>query len=174
MRHAVAAFLVVLGSVAVLPAGTDGRQSDPGGQLVFLIRHAERADAGMASAKTPGADPELSEAGKARAKALVGVLKDAQITSIFVTQYKRTRDTGQPLADAIGIPTVTIDATDGRLIQTIKAATGNVLVVGHSNTVPEVIKALGVADPMTIAEEEFDNLFVVVRGAKPSLLRLHY
>lgn len=129
----------------------------------------------MASAKTPGADPELSEAGRARAKALVGVLKDAKITSIFITQYKRTRDTAQPLADANGIPTVTIDATDGaRLVQTIEAATGNVLVVGHSNTLPEVIKALGIGDPVTIAEEEFDNVFLVVRGARPLLVRLHY
>jgi broad specificity phosphatase PhoE len=129
----------------------------------------------MAAAKMAGADPELSEAGKARAKALVAVLKDAKITSIFVTEYKRTRDTGQPLADAIGIPTVTINAADGaRLIQTITAASGNVLVVGHSNTLPDVIKALGVAEPVTIAEDAFDNMFVLVRGARPSLVRLHY
>jgi len=61
-----------------------------------------------------------------------------------------------------------------RLIETVKAATGNVLVVGHSNTLPGVIKALGITEPVSIAEEDYDNLFVVIRGEKPSLLRLHY
>jgi broad specificity phosphatase PhoE len=197
MRHAVAAFLVVLGSVAALPAGSEDPAatsaptfvapgssdpgvdqtppaSDVGGQVVFLIRHAERADAGMASAKTPGADPDLSEAGKARAKRLVALLKDAKITSIFVTEYKRTRDTGQPLADAIGIPTVTINASDSRLHQTLRVSPGNVLVVGHSNTLPDTIKSLGISEPVTIAEDDFGSVFVVFKGAKPSLVRLHY
>ena len=60
------------------------------------------------------------------------------------------------------------------LVAQIRGAAGNVLVVGHSNSVPTLIKALGVADPLTIAEEEFDNLFVVSRGSPPALLRLHY
>jgi hypothetical protein len=49
-----------------------------------------------------------------------------------------------------------------------------VLVVGHSNTVPDVIKDLGVTTRVTIGEDDFDNLFLVTTGARPSLLRLHY
>ena len=54
--------------------------------------------------------------------------------------------------------------------------TGNVLIVGHSNTVPDLLKRLGVKDAITIAESEFDNLFVVVRPAsgEPTLIRLRY
>ena len=122
-----------------------------------------------------GADPELSEAGKSRAAALAALLKDAKITAIFTTQYKRTRDTAQPLAAATGVAATAIDSKDAAsLIEKVKASAGNVLVVGHSNTVPDLIKGLGVAEPVSIAEDEFDNLFVVIRGPRPALLRLHY
>jgi phosphohistidine phosphatase SixA len=143
--------------------------------LVFLVRHAERADAGMEAAKVAGADPELSEAGLARANALAMLLKDAKITAILTTKFRRTRDTAQPLAKAAGIAAVVIDPMDAAgLVDKVKAAAGNVLIVGHTNTVPDAIKALGVTEPVTIGDDEFDNLFVVIRGAKPTLLRLHY
>jgi len=149
---------------------------DPGGPgVVFIVRHAERADAGMAAAKMAGADPELSDAGKARAAALAALLKDAKISAIFTTEYKRTRDTAQPLAAATGIAAAAVDSKDAAgLIDKVKASAGNVLVVGHSNTVPEIIKALGVSETVAIPDDQFDNLFVVIRGARPTLLRLHY
>ena len=56
----------------------------------------------------------------------------------------------------------------------IVAATGNVLIVGHSNTIPDVVKELGVTPPVTIGDDEFDNLFIVSTGTSPSVLRLHY
>ncbi len=60
------------------------------------------------------------------------------------------------------------------LLKQLKAEKGNVLVVGHSNTVPEVIKAIGVATPVTIGDDEFDNMFLVSTGTQPSVVRLHY
>jgi broad specificity phosphatase PhoE len=51
---------------------------------------------------------------------------------------------------------------------------GNALVVGHGNTIPDLIKALGVETPVNIAETDYDNLFVVVLDEKPRLLQLHY
>jgi broad specificity phosphatase PhoE len=186
--------LIALSLNGALPGGSEDPaatvssvapgSSDPGDQaatpseasgVVFLVRHAERADAGMAAAKMAGADPELSDAGKARAQALAVALKDAQIAAIFTTQYRRTRDTAQPLAAAAGLQAVAVDADDtAGLVAKVKAASGNVLVVGHSNTVPDVIKSLGIIEPAAIADDQFDNLFVVIRGAKPTLLRLHY
>jgi broad specificity phosphatase PhoE len=189
MLHVIGLLVAVLALGSSQPAGSappigsaSNRQtvargaSEPGGPgVVFLVRHAERADAGMAAAKMAGADPELSDAGKARAAALAALLKDAKITAIFTTQYKRTRDTAQPLATATGVAAATIDSKDtAALIDRLKASAGNVLVVGHSNTVPEIIKALGIGEPVEIAEDQFDNLFVVIRGASPALLRLHY
>ena len=141
---------------------------------VFVVRHAERADSGAAGGMM-AKDPDLSDAGRARAAALATVLKDAGITAIYTTELKRTQQTAAPLAKVLGVPVTTISANDTRtLVGKIKAATGNVLVVGHSNTVPDVIKALGVSTPVTLADADYDNLFVVTLGDKPALIRLHY
>lgn len=138
---------------------------------VFLVRHAERADTGTAKAD----DPELSKAGFVRAASLADALKDANITAIFATEFKRTQQTAAPLAKALGLTVATISSKDtSGLLARLKQSPGNVLVVGHSNSVPDVIKGLGVATPVTIDEADFDNLFIVVRTAKPKLLRLHY
>jgi hypothetical protein len=60
------------------------------------------------------------------------------------------------------------------LIEKLKGATGNALVVGHSNTVGEVIAGLGVIEPVKLQDTDYDNLFVVVTGEKPTLVRLHF
>jgi hypothetical protein len=62
------------------------------------------------------------------------------------------------------------------LSRQVRAAPGNVLVIGHSNTVPELLKQLGVKTPITIADNEYDNLFVIVRpdAGEPTLIRLRY
>lgn len=142
--------------------------------LVFVVRHAERADAG-AGATTMAADPDLSDVGRARAESLASLLKDANVTAIFVTPYKRTRQTAEPLAKVLDIQPIEIDAKDPTgLIDKIKAASGNVLVIGHSNTIPEVLTRLDIQGAPKVGDADYDNLFVVIRGAKPSLLRLHF
>jgi broad specificity phosphatase PhoE len=142
---------------------------------VFLVRHAERADAGMATAGTMGTDPDLSPEGRARAESLAAALKDAGITAIYATEYRRTQQTAAPLARALGLKVTTIKSGESApLMQALNAATGNVLVVGHSNTVPAVIKQLGVTVPVTIGESDYDNLFIVTTGAEPRMIRLHF
>ena len=118
------------------------------------------------------ADPDLSEAGRARAASLATALKDAGIAAIFTTEFKRTQQTAEPLAKALGL------TVNGRRRRTPRRRwsnrlppPGNVLVVGHSNTVPAVVKGLGVTTAVAIGDDEFDNLFVVTRGGAPSLLR---
>lgn len=144
-------------------------------RTVFLVRHAERADTLPGMSPTMSADPDLSEAGRARAESLATALRDANITAIYATEFKRTQQTAGPLAKALGL-TVTIASSKSAaaLIKQIKSSKGNVLVVGHSNTVPDVIKGLGVTTAVTIADDEFNNLFLVTTGAHPSMLRLHY
>jgi 2,3-bisphosphoglycerate-dependent phosphoglycerate mutase len=165
MRHVLAALVLVVSSAVAVAA-------EP---VIFLVRHAERADTGMASAKMAGADPDLSAAGMARAKALAAMLKDARITAVVTTEYKRTRQTGEPAASAAGLSLTVIESKNtAAAIEKLKSAQGNVLIVGHSNTVPELLKGLGVTEPVTIAEDEFDALFVVTRGAPPTLVRLRY
>ena len=129
---------------------------------VYLVRHAERADTAGGAAPIMAADPSLSEAGRMRAESLAGMLKDAQVTAIYVTEYKRTQETAAPLAKRLGLQPTVIPAKDTPgLVAKLRAASGNVLVVGHSNSVPDVIEGLGVAKVPAIADDEYDNLFIV-------------
>jgi broad specificity phosphatase PhoE len=141
---------------------------------IFLVRHAERADTGAGVAPTMDANPSLSAAGRQRAESLATVLKDAGITAIYATEFKRTQETAAPLAKALGLTVITVSAKDtNALVEKLKAATANVLVVGHSNTVPDVVKALGITAPVTIGDAEYDNLFIVTTGPQPRMIRLH-
>ncbi len=141
---------------------------------VFVVRHAERADAGS-GATTMATDPELSDIGRTRAQSLAAMLKDAGVTVIFVTEYKRTQQTAEPLAKLLGIQATVVSAKDTQgLIEKVKAVTGRALVVGHSNTVPEVLGKLGVENPPKLADSDYGDLFMVSRGDTTTLFRLHY
>ena len=147
--------------------GTGAYQSAPSTvappTVVLLVRHAEKA-------AEPAADPPLSEAGKARAQALVAVTGSAGVNAIITTQYDRTKSTAAPSAAALNVTPQVINA--GPLAQHAKAvadqvmkhAGGTVLVVGHSNTVSAIIGALGATQPRDLCDSEYDALFVVVLG----------
>jgi broad specificity phosphatase PhoE len=103
------------------------------------------------------------------------MLKDAGITLIFATEFKRTQQTAAPLGKAVGQIVRTLSATNTvGLVNQLKAAKGNVLVVGHSNSIPDLLKGLGITAPVTVNEQEYDNLFIVTLGAQPTMVRLHY
>jgi phosphohistidine phosphatase SixA len=158
-------------------AGTDDR-------VILLVRHAERADAALPGAAKPpamtapkmAADPELSEAGRERAKRLAEMLQQAGVTSIYSTEYRRTRQTAEPLASALGIQITAVPASDvGGLVERLKHSTGVSLVVGHSNTIPDIVKALGATGPVRIADDEYDGLYVLIpRDGAAQLLQLKY
>jgi phosphohistidine phosphatase SixA len=159
--------LVLAGLILAAAASSAAAQT-----TIFLVRHAERADSGSGGMSS---DPVLSAAGRARAARLAEILKDTKLTAVFATEFKRTQQTAAPTAKAqhLTISTIPADQTSD-LVNKIKAATGAVLVVGHSNTVPEVMTALGVTPPVTIDDSEFDNLFIVITGAQTRLVRLRY
>ncbi len=143
--------------------------------IIFIVRHAERADTAKASPSMMASDPDLSRAGRLRAKSLGYMLKDAGITAIYATERKRTQQTAAPLAKATGISVTIVPGKETRaLITKLRRSTGNVLVVGHANTLPEIIKALGVTTRVTVADSEYDNLFVVMPGSPARLVHLHY
>ena len=135
---------------------------------IFIVRHAEKATGG-------GTDPDLSDAGRQRAKRLASVLKDAGISKIFVTQFRRTKQTAGPLATRLNLTPNSGPAENSPLlIARLRASSGNVLVVGHSNTIPAVIAGFGITTPIQIGENDYDNLFVLLRHGTPRLIRLHY
>ena len=143
-------------------------------KMVILTRHAERADGAATMGAPGGNDPKLSTAGAARAEKLLAMLADANIAAIFTTEYTRTKDTAAPLAAKIKITPEAIPAAQmNALLEKIKShADDTVFVVGHSNTVPMIIKALGGPDVL-IGDNEYDNLFFYVPATK-TLTRVRY
>jgi phosphohistidine phosphatase SixA len=141
--------------------------------VVFVVRHAERADAGM---KQGMEDPPLSAVGEERAKRLAIILRSADIKQVFASQFKRTQLTAGPLATQEHLEITTVTAKDiNALVQKLSTAKGASLVVGHSDTVPQVLQALGVNDDVKISDQEYDNLFVVVRvGGETKLIKLRF
>ncbi len=136
--------------------------------VIFVVRHAEKAI-------TAGNDPDLSVAGQKRAEALARILKDSQISAVLVTEFKRTQKTAAPTARAAHVTPTVVPANDvPGLIGKLRALNGNALVVGHGNTIPELVKALGVATPISIPDDDYTEILVVSLGDVPQLLRLHY
>jgi broad specificity phosphatase PhoE len=134
-------------------------------QLVFVVRHAERADAGMRAAQTTASpDPPLSDAGRARADRLASMLSATAITAIYTTEFIRTQQTAAPLAAMLKVTPVTMSSKDtAAMVARVKADHPRdvVLIVGHSNTVPDIVKALG-GSIVTVGDNEYDKIFVVV------------
>ena len=157
-------FLLV-GCLAAVPilAGAEPART------VILVRHAERAG-GMA--------PEvgLSDAGRCRAQLLTGMLADAGISHIFTSDVARTQQTAEPIAKKLGVKPEAIAGKDyDAWIAKLNGTKGVSLVVGHSDTVPEIISRLGAGKVTPIADTDFDRLFVVtISGGQASVVMLHY
>ncbi|MDQ8005077.1 MAG: phosphoglycerate mutase family protein [Pedobacter sp.] len=133
---------------------------------VWIVRHAEKD-----TTDKKDRDPDLSSAGAERAEALKKELKGQRIDSIFSTDYKRTKLTGFPLADITGISIKTYNPAMAKdLVKSLKenALGKKILIIGHSNTVLEMIEAFGAKRPVpSIADDEYDYLFsLTVKGDK--------
>jgi phosphohistidine phosphatase SixA len=136
--------------------------------VIFIVRHAEKASAG-------DKDPDLSLEDQKRADALARILKNSQVTSVFVTEFKRTQETAAPTARAAHVSPTLVPANDiSELVEKLRAVNGNALVVGHGNTIPELLKALGIATLVSIPDDDYTEIFVVLVGDELQLIRLHY
>jgi broad specificity phosphatase PhoE len=130
-------------------------------QTVILVRHAEKADA--------SADPPLSEAGQRRAVDLAVALSDSDLTHVFTSPLQRTRLTARLAAEAHAITPEVISFEGGteahvrRVSERVRSLPDDavVLVVGHSNTVPLIARALGETGPSEMADCEYDRLTVI-------------
>jgi phosphohistidine phosphatase SixA len=133
--------------------------------IVLLVRHADKAPAATL-------DPPLSDAGRARAAALANALRDAGVTRILVDQSQRTQETAGPLSQRRGLrpEVIPIDWNDPTsqvrgIADSVRRAGAVALVIGHRNTVPAIIRALGGPVVPEIRDTDYDDLYILVLGA---------
>lgn len=142
---------------------------------VIIVRHAEKAS-------QTDSDPVLSEAGTQRARDLATALADAHVGSVVTTQYQRTRLTAAEVIAAGGLTPIVVTAGGAThaadVAMAIKARPAGevVLVVGHSNTVAQIIAALGGPKLPNICDSQYSNMFVLeMTGPNaPKLIRANY
>ncbi|QOY94805.1 histidine phosphatase family protein [Massilia sp. UMI-21] len=141
-------------SIAMLASGA--ALAEP--SAVYLVRHGEKASVGQ--------DPELTAQGQARAQAIATILSKTGISAVFSSPTQRTRQTAQPLARHIGLEVQLYDPRAPKaLVEKVKALSGPVLVVGHSNTLPELVRLFGGAPGADIGDDEYDRLYQLSPGA---------
>lgn len=142
---------------------------------VIVVRHAERAT-------EPANDPVLTEAGHQRARDLAAALTAAKVGSIVTTHLQRTQLTAKPLAETLGLTLIQVraggrDHVDSVAATVMRRPAGEVvLVVGHSNTVPGIIAALGGPRMPDLCDGQYSNLYVLelISGSAPRLIKAKY
>ena len=153
-------FAVLVAGLA-WPAAAAAQRVTP--TVVYVIRHAEKADDGSA-------DPALTTAGEARARALAERLASVDLAAVYATQFRRTRSTATPAAQAAGLAVTVQPARGGQVAEDARALADriraehqgrSVLVVGHSNTVPAILEALTGVSPGVMGDHDYDDLFIV-------------
>ena len=143
--------LALVGAMFVAPAVS--------AQTVYVVRHAEKVDA--------GADPVLSSEGQARAEALAALL-DGPIDLILTSPLQRTRLTAGPTAERFSVDVRPVPL-DGGIATHLEETVARIrslrpdqtaLVVGHSNTVPLIVRALG-GEASDMPDCEYDRLTIL-------------
>lgn len=142
--------LLILACLVAMPA----LAKDP---PIYVVRHYD----------TPAGerDPDLLPPGKARAEALVKWFRGKKLKAIYVSDFKRTRQTAAPLATERGITPEVYDPRDTpAIVARARAAKAPVLIVGHSNTVPDIVQQLGGERPADLQHEDFGDVWTVRGG----------
>ena len=167
MKYLLFFFLILAGNNKVTA------QAEAPVTKIFIVRHAE---------KESGKDPVLTPAGNARAGDLMRILQNEGIQKIYVSQYKRTQMTADSMRIQLKINAVqyAADTLCDDLVNTIMANGDfgkTILIIAHSNTIPQIIRKFGVTDyPYgDIPDNEFDNLFVITyKKDKAKLKKMKY
>jgi len=175
------ALVAVLWAPTAPAAGAAGQEGDEAlleqlryPKTVIVVRHAEKAT-------DDPRDPNLSEAGVARAQALARMLEHAGVTHLYASEYRRTQQTLQPLSLLTGAAVQVVPARDpAAVLSAIEQLPRNgvAVVAGHANTVPGLVGALAKgSEPFELSEADYDRLYFVTRvegSGKSTLLELRF
>lgn len=128
---------------------------EPG--VIYVVRHGEKTG--------NDGDPELTAQGRVRAAHIAAILRKTGIRQVFSSKTARTRQTAAPTAALLGLPVKEYDARQPeKMIEELKAAGGNALVVGHSNTIGQLVSLLGGDPGPALGDDEYDRLYQLVPG----------
>lgn len=150
-------FLVLILAFGVVSCS----RQQQGSTVVLIVRHAEKA--------SEADDSPLNEAGTERAQSLVGVAADANVSAIYTTQFKRNRDTAQPLAARLGITPTEVPVNlqnPGDYGKTLardiieKHQGQTVAVIGHGNTVASIVEGL-MGRAVALGDVQYSDLLIV-------------
>lgn len=146
--------------------------SSCGSVKYYIVRHAEKETASTGTTMNTPNDPPLSAAGRVRAIELREALRGKGIQYIFSTNTTRTISTAQPFNELRGATKIELYNTKDSLDQFIQKLKeikkGNSLIVGHSNTVDDIVNKLcgEIKIPKDLPDSEYDNLYIVTKKGK--------
>lgn len=130
---------------------------------VYVMRHLQKAD---------GPDPALSAEGQRNAQRLARWFRRDPPAAIYVSTTRRARETAAPLAAGLGLTMRDYDPSDTpALIAAVTREPGTVLIVGHSNTVPEIVERLGGTRPPGLTDDQYGDIWHV-SGPRRAVERL--
>ncbi|MET0466518.1 MAG: phosphoglycerate mutase family protein [Chitinophagaceae bacterium] len=137
-------------------------------QRYFVVRHAEKATVARNTPGMSATDPPLTDSGRQRAQDLRTTLVGEKIRFVFSTNTIRTKETAEPTRAHFGLSTdMYAPVPTDEFISQLKNLKGNTLIVGHSNTVDDVVnKLMGQTLLTDLPETEYNHLFLVIKKGK--------
>ncbi|MBF9057957.1 hypothetical protein HKCCSP123_02060 [Rhodobacterales bacterium HKCCSP123] len=129
-------------------------------EVLFIIRHAEK--------EVAGEDPGLTQDGRARSASWASFLEHAEIDHVITTDARRSQQTGDVIAQALGLAQTQIAIQDVTgLIDALEFehSEDRVLIVGHTETIPSILSRIGHPDTLEVDQEDYSNLFIFIPGA---------
>ena len=157
--------LFALASLALAAACTTASAEAPSGPVYYVMRHLNTPEGQR--------DPDLTDEGQRRAALLADWFGEARPAVIYVSDFRRTRQTAAPLAARLGLTPIVYDAADTPgLIARVRAGPLPALVVGHSNTVPDIVAGLGGTRPEPLVHADFGDIWTIGRDGATARRRV--
>ena len=157
--------LFALAALALASACATAPAEEPAQPVFYVMRHLHTPEGQR--------DPDLTAEGQRQATLLAGWFARERPAAIYVSDFRRTRQTAAPLAARLGLTPIVYDPADTPgLVARVRAGPLPALVVGHSNTVPEIIALLGGSRPAPLVHADFGDIWRIGPGGETERRRI--